>query len=345
MHEHESCCVTRGHAIGAGVGLLGIPALLPRTAYEVVAAEEPPSEAIVVTLLGTGTPSPLPDRFGPATLVQAGALNLVFDTGRGVPIRLNQIRIPMSRVDAVFITHFHSDHLNGLPDIWMTGYLPQPFGNRLRPMELWGPSGTVRIAAALRETFRDDMRIRMADQNVPRVATEIAAHEYKRDGVILERNGVTVTAFEVNHGPLIKPAYGYRIDHAGRSVLISGDTKFNENVIAHGRDVDLLIHEVCAAPPSVADLPEIRDVLNHHTGPEEAGTVFTRARPRLAAYTHFSQPSAQGVPPVNIETIVARTRVNWDGALVAGTDLLRFVVARDVTVQRWDPAKRDYATA
>lgn len=78
--------------------------------------------------------------------------------GRGAPIRLNQINVSMGQLDAVFITHFHSDHLNGLPDLWMTGYLPNPFGYRARPMELWGPTGTVRIAAALRETFRDDIR-------------------------------------------------------------------------------------------------------------------------------------------------------------------------------------------
>src|SRR5215210_6973744 len=74
-----------------------------------------------VTLLGTGTPIILPDRLGPATLVEAGNLKLLFDAGRGVPIRLAQVRIPPARIDALFITHYHSDHVHGIPDLWLTG--------------------------------------------------------------------------------------------------------------------------------------------------------------------------------------------------------------------------------
>lgn len=77
-----------------------------------------------VTLLGTGTPNPQPERFGPATLVEAGSQRLLFDAGRGVTIRLNQLGIPMREVTAVFITHFHSDHLVGLADLWLIGWLP-----------------------------------------------------------------------------------------------------------------------------------------------------------------------------------------------------------------------------
>src|SRR5215213_6248640 len=77
-----------------------------------------------VTLLGTGTPIILPDRLGPATLVEVGKLKLLFDVGRGVPIRLAQVRIPPARIDALFITHYHSDHVHGIPDLWLTGWLP-----------------------------------------------------------------------------------------------------------------------------------------------------------------------------------------------------------------------------
>jgi len=344
-HEHACCSISRGHAIGKAAALFGVSSLLSTLATDSVEAAEPADNAIVVTLLGTGTPSPIPDRYGCSTLVQAAGLNLVFDTGRGAPVRLNQIGVSNGQIDAVFLTHFHSDHLNGLPDLWMTGYLPNPFGYRPRPLELWGPKGTVRIAKAMRATFSDDIRIRIQDQAVPEVATEIFANEYTRDGAIIQRKGVTVTAFEVNHGPLIKPAYGYRVDYAGRSVVISGDTRLNENVISHGTGADLLIHEVCAAPQSIVDRAEIKAIMDHHTSPEEAGTVFSRAKPRLAAYTHISQPTISGVRPVDIDAIVARTRTNWSGPMIAGTDLLRFVVGSEVTVQRWDSAKRAYLAA
>ncbi len=292
---------------------------------------------MTVTLLGTGTPEPRHDRFGPATLVQAGGLNFVFDTGRGIPIRLSQLGISMGRIDAVFITHYHSDHLNGLSDFWTAGYLGMPWGTRARPMELWGPTGTMygptgakRVAAAMRETFRDDVGIRMADEKVKEVATQIDAHDFPgdRDGVILERNGVRVTAFQVNHGPLIKPAVGYRIDCAGHSVLISGDTKFDENVIAHGEGVDLLIHEVAAFPAPLLATPLVRAVFDHHTSPEQAGIVFARAKPKLAAYTHIVI-----APPLDVRGVINLTRKNYKGPLVVRVDLMRFAVATEVTVQ------------
>ena len=88
-----------------------------------------------VTLLGTGDPIPRIDRFGPATLVEVGGQELLFDVGRGATQRLVQLNIALSAIDAVFLTHFHHDHLVGLPDIWMTGWLPPPFGRRRVPFE------------------------------------------------------------------------------------------------------------------------------------------------------------------------------------------------------------------
>ena len=86
-----------------------------------------------VTLLGTASPSPRPDRFGPSTLVEAGDQKLLIDAGRGVPIRLWQIKVPMGKIDVLFLTHFHSDHTSGIPDLWLTGWLAPPFGQRKTP--------------------------------------------------------------------------------------------------------------------------------------------------------------------------------------------------------------------
>jgi hypothetical protein len=174
---------------GAGVAMVGWEAgpdlselLIPEAR---AATPAPGKDEMAVTLLGTGTPGPVPDRFGPATLVEAGGLNLLFDTGRGVTIRLNQLHIPFGKgLDAVFLTHYHSDHVNGLPDVWMVGYLPPAFGGRVKPMRLWGPTGQLygptgvsRIAKNLMEAFSDDIRIRMADEHVPEAGTQIEAHE------------------------------------------------------------------------------------------------------------------------------------------------------------------------
>ncbi len=302
------------------------------------------SEEIVVTLLGTGSPEPSSTRFGPATLVQAGGLSLLFDAGRGVTVRLHQLGLPSGKgIDAVFLTHYHSDHVEGLPDLWMTGYIFGPFGSRTKPMRLWGPSdgtrtpsGAAKLARGLTETFSDDIRIRQADEHITAAATQIEAHDFDKDSVVFDEAGVKVTAFAVNHGDLVKPSVGYRIDYGPRSVTISGDTQFDENLIRHAEGTDLLIHEVFAISAQLATLPQLKPVADHHTSPEQAGTVFSRVKPKLAVYSHFVLIGTAG------EEIVPRTRNTYQGPLEAGEDLMRFTIGHGVTMKKWDPVLRKY---
>src|SRR4029078_11346893 len=125
------------------------------------------------------------------------------------------------------------------------------------------------------------------DEKVPPDSARIESHEFDHDGVVFNRNGVTGTAFEGKHRDLSKPDYGYRVDYAGHSVLISGDTRFNQNVIDHGKGVDVLIHEVAAAPPQLETSPVFVPVLAHHPSPEDAGRVFAADRPKMAVYSHI----------------------------------------------------------
>ncbi|HEY5063115.1 MAG TPA: MBL fold metallo-hydrolase, partial [Gemmatimonadaceae bacterium] len=114
------------------------------------------AQPLRVTLLGTGRPDPVMDRFGPSTLVEAGDERLLFDAGRGVSQRLWQLKIPLGSVNALFLTHLHSDHTVGIPDLWLTGWLPTPFGRRVVPLEVWGPAGTRPMMAGLREAYAWD---------------------------------------------------------------------------------------------------------------------------------------------------------------------------------------------
>jgi len=288
-----------------------------------------------VTLLGTGDPIPRTDRFGPATLVEAGGQELLFDVGRGATQRLVQMNIALSAVDAVFLTHFHHDHLVGLPDMWMTGWIPPPFGRRSVPFEVWGPTGTASLLENLEEAFELNTSIRIPDELLPPEGIEMVAHEFDEDGVVYEKDGVKVTAFAVDHGALIKPAYGYRVDYDGRAVVISGDTRFDRNLIAAAKGADLIVHEVALASDELlASSEQFRRIVAHHTTPEEAGIVFAEVSPKLAVYTHLVMLSSKTIPEAPLPTLINRTRVNYDGPLVVGEDLMSFIVDDTVSISR-----------
>jgi len=285
-----------------------------------------------ITLLGTGSPIPLPNRFGPATLVEAGNQKLLFDAGRGVTIRLWQQRIPYRAVDILFLTHFHSDHVSGIPDLWLTGWLGGPFGRRASPFRVIGPVGTKELMSNLERAYAADIRIRIADENYPPDGIKVLATEFHAEGVVHDESGVKVTAFVVNHGDKIKPAYGYRVDYDGRSAVISGDTRFDENLIRHSMGVDVLVHEVAAARPELMANPQIQRVMAHHTTPQELGTVFRRTRPKLGVYTHLVMVARIGVPPITVDELIAQTRETYDGPLQVGEDLMSFEIAKDRVV-------------
>ncbi len=290
-----------------------------------------------VTLLGTGTPLPDPERFGPSTLVEAGPEKLLFDCGRGCTIRLMQKNIPLGAVK-LFITHHHSDHTNGIPDLWLTGWLPRPWAKRESAFMVIGPEGTRNLMEHLEQAYMPDIRIRMADEKLSREGISFNARDIT-PGVVYEANGVKVTAFEVDHGDQIKPAYGYRVDYRGRSVVISGDTRFNQNVIKYGTGVDVLIHEVSMAKPEVLARSEaVRRILAHHTSPQEAGRVFATAKPRLAVYTHISTPGAAGPDAPRPADYIAATRETYSGPLEFGEDLITINIGETITVER--PEKR-----
>ncbi|MGB6732771.1 MAG: MBL fold metallo-hydrolase, partial [Xanthobacteraceae bacterium] len=264
-----------------------------------------------VTLLGTGTPVPRPDRFGSATLIEAGDQKFLIDAGRGAAIRLFQLKIPIGRLDALLLTHYHSDHTSGIPDVWLTGWLESFFGTRKTPMQVVGPTGAKVLMAKLAEAYADDIRIRLADEKLPPEGVATSVAEFDCDGVVYEKNGVKVTAFEVDHGDLIKPCYGYRIEYGGRSAVISSDTRYNENVIKYGRGCDLLVHEVAAVRPELLREAYIQRIVGHHILPRDAGRVFAQTRPKLAAYTHLVLLNDEKVPPLTLDDIVTETRETY----------------------------------
>jgi ribonuclease Z len=287
-----------------------------------------------VTLLGTGVPIPRPERFGPATLIEAGDQTILIDAGRGAAIRLFQLGVPIGRIDALLLTHFHSDHTVGIPDLWLTGWLSSYFAARRRPFHVVGPTGTSELMRHLEAAYSRDVEIRVEDEKLSREYAAITTEEFDQDGVVYEAGGLRVIAFTVDHGAAIKPAYGYRIEYNDHSAVISGDTRYNENVVKYSTGVDLLIHEVAMAQPELLAEAHIQRILNHHTSPREAGLVFTRAKPKLAAYTHLVLLASENIAAPSIRDLIAQTRETYDGPLEVGEDLLSFEIGNGVVVRR-----------
>jgi ribonuclease Z len=288
-------------------------------------------------LLGTGVPIPSPDRFGPSTLVEAGDQKFLIDAGRGATIRLFQLNIPIGHIDVQLLTHYHSDHTSCLPDVWLTGWLESHFGTRKSPYKVIGPPGAKRLIENLERAYADDIKIRIADEKLPPsgIATDVS--EYDRDGLVYEKNGVRVIAFEVDHGEVIKPCYGYRIEYGGRAAVFSSDTRYNQNVIKYGQGADLLIHEVAMARPELMKEAYIQRIIGHHTVPHDCGRVFAQTRPKLAAFTHVVLLASQTVSAPTLEDLVAEVRQTYDGPLEVGEDLMAFEIGHTVTVKRLMP--------
>jgi ribonuclease Z len=263
--------------------------------------------------------------------VEAAGQRLLFDAGRGALLRLAQIGLPLRDVDALFLTHLHSDHVVGIPDLLLTGWV---VGRRESAFRVWGPQGTQRMMTLLEQAFEFDIRIRRSHERANPAGIVVVARDIV-EGVIHEAGGVKVTAFEVDHDP-VKPAFGFRIDHGGRSVVLSGDTRVSPNLIRHAQGVDLLVHEVVVPaslrrtyPNAPADI--LSRIVSYHVTPEQAGEVFARTKPRLAVYSHVVLPNATA------DEIMAGTRTTYSGAVEIGEDLMTIEVGETIAVRRRGP--------
>lgn len=295
------------------------------------ASVTPPSDSLKVVLLGTGVgPVVNLQQYGASTLVEAGGMRLLFDCGRGATIRLTQAGVPIGSITRVFLTHLHSDHVLALPDILLVGWAA---GRRAVPLTVWGPVGTSEMMDHLQQAFAFDIHVRRdVDERFPAAGITVVSHDITADSVVFSENGLTVTAFLVDHG-VVQPAFGYRVDYRGRSVVLSGDTRVSENLIRHAQGVDVLIHETIDADAlrNRADRPSpatIDAIIAHHTTPAQAGTVFQRVAPRLAVYSHAP----------NTARVIAQTRTTYTGPLQGAEDLLTIRIGARIEVEHHAPA-------
>lgn len=294
-----------------------------------------------VVLLGTmGGPTFSAQRLGIGTLVFAGSERLLFDAGRGVTTGMQRVAVNPADVTKIFLTHLHSDHVISLPELLISPWASE---GRQVPLTVWGPSGTRLMMQKFQEALSVDIHVRRdVDERFPAEGVRVVATDI-REGFAYESNGVKVTAFLVDHGP-VKPAFGYRVDFRGHSVVISGDTKPSENLVKFSSGVDVLIHELgrfkgdpmLSGPPD-EPLPNSRQtrgrartIAEHHTDGAEVGNVLARAKPKLAVFSHFNVAQA---------ATMSLIRQNYAGPVEFGEDSMTIDVGSEVIVHRFAPTR------
>ncbi|MBX9795386.1 MBL fold metallo-hydrolase [Sphingomonas sp.] len=284
-------------------------------------------DALGVALCGAGSPMAGPDRAGPCTVVTAGKHVFVVDIGEGGVRGLTRLGYGPALVEAVLLTHIHSDHFDSLGDLalqrWATA-------SATAPLPLYGPPGVVTVAAGFNQAYSIDRDYRIAHHGpkvVPPSGYGLAARPVP-PGVVFAADGLVVTAFLVDHGP-VKPAYGYRFDYKGRSLAISGDTAPSASLERAVKGVDVLVHEALsprlvaeqravALAAGRANLAKIlADIPSYHTSPQDAADIARRAGVKTLLLTHI-------IPPLPYSILegpfLGDARRRFPGQLIVGRD-------------------------
>ena len=304
-------------------------------------------DGLHVALCGAGSPLPDPIRSGPCSAIIAGDRLFIVDSGANSSRVLTAMQVPQGAIEAILITHFHSDHIDGLGEMLLQSWVN---GSRTEPMPLVGPAGIEKIAEGLNHAYGQDQVYRTAhhgEEIVPPSSFGSLAQPFAQPGpgegvVVLNDDDLTITAFRVDHEP-VDPAVGYRFDYKDRSLVLSGDTKKSANLEHFAQGTDLLVHEALsrelvgvmtegARKAGRDNLVKVTtDILDYHASPVEAAESANAAGAQHLLFYHIVPPlllaPMEGIFVEGVSEVYdGPFTVGRDGTLVslpAGSDEIR----------------------
>lgn len=262
------------------------------------------ADGLTVYVCGSGSPLRDMNRAGPCLGVLAGSTSIIIDSGSGSSRKLTAMGFPFGKLHSLFLTHLHSDHIDGLGETLNQAWMG---GSRSEPLPVYGPAGVDIVLKGLTAMYSVDRGFRLdhhSDLVAPRTGGGGAARlielaDGEAEKTVLETDqGLKVTVIRVEHGP-VRPAFGYRVDYRGRSIAVSGDTVFSTNLARGSRNVDVLFHEALNRDMmraigaklkergKLAFAQVMEDVQNYHTTPEEAAQVAEQANATVLILHHL----------------------------------------------------------
>lgn len=276
---------------------------------------------IEVTLLGTGSPIPDPNRAGPSTLVRAGGQVFLIDCGRGVLQRAAAVGVGAANLSALLLTHLHSDHIAELGDVlitsWVSNFAPNP-----PPLQIIGPPGTAEVVEATLKAFGHDIGYRIAHHADLTAPPPIEVHEYT-EGPVWDRDGVTIRVAPTDHRP-VTPTIGFRIEAGGASVVLAGDTVPCPTLDDLASNAGALVHTVIRKD-ILTQVPQqrVKDVCDYHSSVQEAAATAQRAGVGTLIMTHY----VPAIGPGQEDQWRALAATEFSGQIELGDDLHRVEVA------------------
>ena len=301
-------------------------------------------DGLHVGLSGAGSPFPDAKRSGPCTVVVAGQRMFVFDAGSGASRNLALMRLNAGQIEALFLTHFHSDHIDGLGELMMQRWIQR---TAQQALPVHGPEGLEKVLQGFNDAYTLDKGYRIGHHGeavAPKAGFGGLALPFTLPAdtgrkVLLSEPDLEIVAFRVSHGP-VHPAVGYRVRYKDRTLVISGDTSKSAAVQRESMGVDLLLHEALSPPllgvvetgfadAGRAHLAKImHDVLNYHTTPEEAAEIAVAANVKALVFNHIVPP----LPLSGLEQSFAKgAQQIYKGPLRIGTDGDWFTLATGST--------------
>lgn len=267
--------------------------------------------------LGTGCPVATPERMGPSHLVIAGDTKILIDCGSGVTQRLVQSGTRGADLDALIVTHYHSDHVI---DFWQL-IVSSWHQGRSKPWHVIATAPAIAHMQKQIDSFADEIKLRIAHEHRPSSEGLRVTFEELREGTIA-LPGVQVTAFAVDHRP-VTPAFGLVFESAGRKLVFSGDTAPCATLSHAARDADLLVQEVFVdremqPVPGVRSAETVASVMAYHTTPSQAAQIANESRVRALMLTHIVPPAADR------NALLREIRAGYAGPAMVGEDLMRF---------------------